>query len=553
LNYNSWTFWILLLAVLVPYWHLTHKQQNRLLLVASYVFYGFWDYRFLMLVLIATCIDFVGGLAVAGVRLPVRTLLGLVSLVIGGAALLCTGIPYAALAEAAWRLDTPAMMAALPLEWGRLKLLAGTAAGTAVYLGLVLALYRVPRPQRRQWFVALSLSANLALLGFFKYCDFFVESLQQLLDAMGMGYLGGRALGIVLPPGISFYTFQAMSYTVDVYRRHARPTRSLPDFALFVCFFPHLVAGPIMRAATLLPQVVRPRQVDAQAWEDGLFLVVMGLFKKVVIADNMAPIANRVFYAYVDGSLPGPSGAEILLGVYAFALQIYGDFSGYSAIARGISKWLGFELVINFHLPYLATSPSDFWRRWHISLSTWLRDYLYIPLGGNRHGELATYRNLMITMLLGGLWHGARWTFVAWGLYHGLILCLFPLLGIRDPVPGHTLVSRLNGALRVLVMFHLTCLGWLLFRADSLAIAARMMHDLAFNFHLGPSALPASATIVFLCGLPLLLEWALDGEQQVERLVRGSWLARGAVYTYLASMLLIFPADRAQEFIYFQF
>lgn len=553
MNYNSWTFWILFLAVLLPYWQLTHRQQNRLLLVASYVFYGFWDYRFLMLVLMATGIDFVGGLAVAGVRLPLRRLMALAGLVIAGAALLCTGISYPALLGAAVRLDAAGVAAGLPLEWSRLKVLAGTAAGTVVYLGLVEALYRLPRRPRRKWFVALSLSANLAMLGFFKYCDFFVESLQQLLDAMGMGYLGGRALGILLPPGISFYTFQAMSYTVDVYRRDARATRSLADFALFVCFFPHLVAGPIMRAATLLPQVVRPRQVDSRAWEDGLFLVAMGMFKKVVIADNMAPIANRVFWAYVDGSAAVPSGAEILLGVYAFALQIYGDFSGYSSIARGISKWLGFELVVNFHLPYLAVSPSDFWRRWHISLSTWLRDYLYIPLGGSRHGELATYRNLMITMLLGGLWHGARWTFVAWGLYHGLILCLFRLLAIRDPQPGVTLGQRLHWAARVLLMFHLTCFGWLLFRADSLAVAGRMIRDLAFNFHPGPGTLPAGALIVFFCGLPLALEWALDGEQRIERLVRGSWAVRGAVYTYLATMLLIFPADRAQEFIYFQF
>ena len=192
--------------------------------------------------------------------------------------------------------------------------------------------------------------------------------------------------------------------------------------------------------------------------------MLIGLFKKLVIADNMAPIANAVFVRFADGNTAGMSGAEVLVGVYAFAFQIYGDFSGYSSIARGISKWLGFDLVINFHKPYLAATPSDFWQRWHISLSSWLRDYLYIPLGGNRQGRLIEYRNLMITMLLGGLWHGASWTFVAWGLYHGLILCAYRSPGSARPTVG---VSRRGGLCRSCVMFHLTCLGWLLFRADN--------------------------------------------------------------------------------------
>ena len=273
--------------------------------------------------------------------------------------------------------------------------------------------------------------ANLGILGFFKYFDFFVESLATLLE--GLGFHASRpVLGIVLPAGISFYTFQAMSYTIDIYRGKTEPTRNFGDFALFVCFFPHLVAGPIMRAHTLLPQVIHPRVRSATDFREGLALVLIGLFKKLVLADNMAPIANSVFVRLADGNTAGLSGSEIMIGIYAFAFQIYGDFSGYSSIARGISKWLGFDLVINFHIPYLAVTPSDFWRRWHISLSSWLRDYLYIPLGGNRHGRLVEYRSLIITMLLGGLWHGASWTFVAWGLYHGAILCAYRLAGIRE-------------------------------------------------------------------------------------------------------------------------
>lgn len=553
MNYNSWCFWLLFLAVLLPYWRLSHKQQNWLLLVASYVFYGFWDFRFLTLVLVATVIDFIGGLGVAGIELPKRRLLALAGAIVVGVGLLCSGIAYPALLKAALHGDLTGMLRALPTKPSDFYLLAATAAGAMAYLGLVLWLYRRPTERRRKLFVAVSMTANLAILGFFKYCDFFIDNMRHLLDAMGLGCLGGTALGIVLPPGISFYTFQAMSYTVDVYRGRAKPTRSFSDFALFVCFFPHLVAGPIMRASTLLPQVVCPRRVSRRGWEEGLLLILLGMFKKIVIADNMAVIVNHVFARYAEGTGATLTGIELLMGIYAFAFQIYGDFSGYSAIARGISKWLGFELVVNFHLPYLAVSPSDFWRRWHISLSSWLRDYLYIPLGGNRHGTAATYRNLMITMLLGGLWHGANWTFVAWGFYHGLILCLFRLFNIRDPAPGGTLWQRLDRAVRAVTMFHLTCFGWFLFRVESLGTAARMISDRFTHFHLGAEAAPALAMIVFFCGLAFLLEWALDGENRLDRLMRAPWVLQGAVYTYLTTMLLFFPAEKAHEFIYFQF
>jgi D-alanyl-lipoteichoic acid acyltransferase DltB (MBOAT superfamily) len=394
--------------------------------------------------------------------------------------------------------------------------------------------------------------ANLAILGFFKYFDFFVTSAVALGRSLGVE-LHVSTLGILLPAGISFYTFQAMSYTIDIYRRHAAPTRSFSDFALFVCFFPHLVAGPIMRASTLLPQVVQPRHWKPGVAEEGLFLVAMGLFKKLVIADNLAPIANTIFGRFDAGQPAGLTGVDALIAVYAFAFQIYCDFSGYSAIARGVSKWLGFELVINFRRPYSAVSPSDFWRRWHISLSTWLRDYLYIPLGGNRGGTFATYRNLMLTMVLGGLWHGASWTFVAWGFYHGALLCVFRALGVSEEIAGGAPRARALRALRVVGMFHLVCAGWLLFRAGSFGGALAMATSIATDFRPSPTSLTALAFVAFHVLPLILLEWVTDGEDHVERLGRWPWPVEGLVYASLAAMLVLLRAPESHEFIYFQF
>jgi len=264
-------------------------------------------------------------------------------------------------------------------------------------------------PRRRKLLLAVSMVANLGFLGFFKYFNFFVDQFAVLLAALGFEP-HMPTLRIVLPVGISFYTFQTMSYVIDVYRGRLKPCGSLLDFAAFIAYFPQLVAGPIERAEHLLPQITGKRRYQAGDFEEGLYHVIIGLFKKVIIADNVAPIVNHVF------ALPANelSAGMVMLGVYAFAFQIYGDFSGYSSMAQGISKWLGITLSWNFKHPYFAKTPSDFWQRWHISLSSWLRDYLYIPLGGNRSGPRRTLINLMLTMLLGGLWHGAAWTFIIW-------------------------------------------------------------------------------------------------------------------------------------------
>lgn len=406
----------------------------------------------------------------------------------------------------------------------------------------------------RRRYLLLSLGVNLGILGVFKYYGFFSTELTRLLDVLGIPS-SIPLIHIILPVGISFYTFQALSYTIDVYRGEMRPTNRFVDFALYISFFPQLVAGPIERSSRLLPQVANPRTVTRGDFSDGLHLVLLGLFKKVVIADNMAPIVNSIFSRDVSQL----SGAECLMGVYAFAFQIYGDFSGYSAIAKGVAKWLGFDLMTNFSAPYLATSPQDFWRRWHISLSTWLRDYLYIPLGGNRGGKLFIYRNLLLTMLLGGLWHGAAWTFIAWGAFHGALLAAHRYLSERRPA-RHSVASgspialaSISNTAKVLGTFHLVCFGWLLFRAESIGQAGSMMYAIVGRFHwteLSSSILAMTALLT----VPVLLyeSWLHpNGDRSVRR--PPHWLSRGMVYSYCSLMLLFFPAPFGHDFIYFQF
>jgi alginate O-acetyltransferase complex protein AlgI len=550
-NYNTFAFWLFFLAVLACYGRLAHRGQNRLMLAASYVFYGCWDYRFLFLILISTVIDYIGGLGVAGVVLPRSRLRTLGAFLVASALVLCSGVAYAQLGHALLARDLGGALAALPHRLGAFVVPLGTLAAVVIYGQALPWLYRRPEAQRRKSFLVISMVANLAILGFFKYFDFFATSLSQLLAVAGV-HASPHTLGILLPAGISFYTFQAMSYTIDIYRGTCKPTTSFFDFALFVCFFPHLVAGPIMRAHTLLPQVTQPRTRAPHAMRDGLWLIAIGLFKKVVVADNMAVIANAVFFRFEDGTAAGVTGPEALVALYAFALQIYGDFSGYSSIARGISKFFGYELAINFDLPYSAQSPSDFWRRWHISLSSWLRDYLYIPLGGNRGGPARQYRNLILTMLLGGLWHGANWTFVAWGLYHGLLLAAFRALGVPDiVVPGRHLALRRAG--RIVVMFQLTCLGWLLFRADSFTSAASMLHLMATNVTVTPTVISAVFFMAILAAPVLLLEQLMGGERNLDRFLTIRAPLRGLAYAYVVLMVLFFHAERAVDFIYFQF
>jgi D-alanyl-lipoteichoic acid acyltransferase DltB (MBOAT superfamily) len=404
-------------------------------------------------------------------------------------------------------------------------------------------------PGRRRVALILSLLYNFGMLGVFKYFNFFEDTLVRLAALAGW-HIDAVTLDVVLPIGISFYTFMTVSYVIDVYRRDIEPTTHPLDFALFVAYFPHLVAGPILRASLLLPQIARPRRITAAGSWEGLWLIGWGCFQKMFVADNLAKLVDAVY-----GPTASPGGLDVLFATYAFALQIYGDFAGYSNIARGVSKLLGIELNINFLFPYFVASPQAFWRNWHISLSTWLRDYLYIPLGGNRGSTLATYRNLLLTMVLGGLWHGAAWTFVLWGAYQGVALVVaraiaaVPALRTLAP-PGPNWVRVALG----LLMFHVTCYGWLIFRAESAGQVWRFSREVFTD--LAPSAATWNSL-----GLPLVEIAAPFLLVHIYQARRGSELApmslpvaaRYAVYGALFYLVLLFGNFEGAQFIYFQF
>ncbi|MBU0979506.1 MAG: MBOAT family protein [Nanoarchaeota archaeon] len=330
-----------------------------------------------------------------------------------------------------------------------------------------LLIHRAKSAARRKHYLLLSIVTNLSLLGFFKYYNFFAANLVTLLNTIGLDW-NFSTLNIILPIGISFYTFQTMSYTIDIYRRKFEPTRNIIDFSLFVAYFPQLIAGPIERARRLLPLIQAKKRFAAIEWREGMYLFIYGLVKKVVFADSAGRIVESVFMA------PEPSGAQVLIAAYAFAIQIYCDFSGYSNMARGISHFFGMKLSTNFNLPYLATNPSDFWRRWHITLSSWVKDYLYIPLGGRRSrlfGMVALY----ITWALMGLWHGAAWTFVVWGVYWGFLIMLYRVIKRLGVVPK----ARIFKPITIFLMFHLTCFSWIIFRSQSMGQAIQMFKALA--------------------------------------------------------------------------
>jgi alginate O-acetyltransferase complex protein AlgI len=403
----------------------------------------------------------------------------------------------------------------------------------------------------RRFFLLLSLGANLGILGYFKYGEFLLGNFTALMKAIGIDHAPPE-WNVILPVGISFYTFQTMAYSLDVYLRRAAPTKSPLDFALFVTFFPQLVAGPIVRPSQLVPQFAEPKQATRQQFFWGVALIIIGLFEKVVLADSfLAPAADGAFGH--EGAL---APLDAWTGVLAFSGQIFFDFSGYSTTAIGTALCLGFALPNNFLYPYAAIGFSDFWRRWHISLSTWLRDYLYIPLGGNQKGSVRTYINLMITMLLGGLWHGASWNFVWWGVYHGGWLALERALGIgRDGARR----SRALDPLRWAVCFYLTLLGWILFRVgDPAALAYCVRKFVLFDGHLALSNLGLGAVNPFLVAL---VGAGFAAAHLFSHRVGGvaGWLdrrgraARVAVYAAAAAVLtLLWPAGET-AFIYFQF
>lgn len=470
--FNSFEYAVFLPLVIALYRPLGLRNQNRLLLVASYVFYGFFDWRFLGLMWLSTLVDYQVGRALA----------------------------------------------------------------------------READDARRRRIFLVSLVVNLGILGFFKYANFFSASANEFLGRVGL-HGDFPTLRVLLPIGISFYTFHGISYTFDVYRRHIRPANGLLTFACFVAYFPQLVAGPIGRAHVQLPQIERPRPKPTRDdVRSALFLVLLGLFKKVAIADALAPFVNEAF-----GRAHSASGPSLLIGVYCFALQIYGDFSGYTDIARGSSRLFGIELLNNFDQPYLSRSVTEFWRRWHISLSNWLRDYLYIPLGGNRRGEGAMYRNLMITMVLGGLWHGAAWTFVVWGALHGAFLVVERVRGIDRGASREPTAWRWRTDLvPTLVTFHLVSLAWVFFRAASFGEAFDVVRGIV-TWRGGAVDSDAVVLLVLAAVAVITIDLIQRNGRSEAAVLRWPSAARGLAFGSMLVPILVFSGGTPVQFIYFQF
>ena len=467
--FNSIPF-LFFCAILFPLYYLSpFRRQNLILLVASYIFYGWWDWRF-------------------------------------------TGLLFATTAADFW---------------------------------LAQKISQTEEPALRKGLLIGSMTLNLAVLGIFKYYNFFATSLEASLHGIGL-HPDWPTLHVVLPLGISFYTFLSMSYTIDVYRRELAPANRFSDFALFVSYFPHLVAGPIVRASYLLPQCANPRIIQPREVVNGLWLILVGLVKKIVIADHLSAIANAGFTSQTAPI----ADANAWWFVLAFTFQIYGDFSGYSDMARGLAKTMGFELPLNFRAPYLVGDASEFWKHWHISLSTWLRDYLYIPLGGNRNGR--AYRNLMLTMFLGGLWHGAGFAYILWGVYHGALLAI---QRAWSEWTGAKFTAR--GGLRlgqIFLFFGLTCIGWLIFRAGSCPPEIRQ-DLLVWNYlhamiTFPSGVLPVARTILILGALGIGFQLT---HHHSDRFVDWphQWQAVG-VCTGLV-LLCVMGVFQGSQFIYFQF
>lgn len=481
--FNSIDFAIFLPVVFLLYWFVTNqnlKAQNLLVVLASYVFYGWWDWRFLSLILISTMVDYFVGLG----------------------------------------------------------------------------LLKQKKPQKRKLLLWLSILVNLGFLGFFKYYNFFLENFIEAFSILGYK-MKADTMNIVLPVGISFYTFQTLSYTIDVYKRKLEPTRDFIAFAAFVSFFPQLVAGPIERAKNLLPQFYRKRNFDYSKATDGLRQILWGLFKKVVIADTAAVFVNAIFANH-----PAYSGSELLLGGIFFAFQIYGDFSGYSDIAIGTARLFGFDLMRNFAFPYFSRDIAEFWRRWHISLSTWFRDYLYIPLGGSRVNNLLKIRNIFVIFVVSGFWHGASWTFIAWGFLNALYF--LPLMLFErnrkniEIVANNNYLPSFRELAGILTTFALTVLAWIFFRAENIGHAFDYLSGIfSETLFTTPdlSKLGDSLMLYIFLAMFILIEWIGRKEEYALSKVRFVQYRplRWLVYSLLVFIIFMYTPTKESPFIYFQF
>jgi alginate O-acetyltransferase complex protein AlgI len=473
--FNSLTFFVFLAIVLPLFFILRGRAQLLLSLVASYVFYGWWDWRFLGLIALSTVVDFGLGLWIGGTE----------------------------------------------------------------------------DPRRRKALLITSLVLNLGLLGYFKYCNFFLDSFRAMANQMGYSP-STEMLDIILPVGISFYTFQSLSYTLDVYSREIKAERSLLKYATFVAFFPQLVAGPIVRAIDFLPQMHVTHRFHRVRALSGAAQMTLGFFKKLVVADSAGLVVETIF------AEPGVhTSIGLMVGVVFYAFQIYGDFSGYSDIAIGLARVMGFEFPENFRYPYISQSFSEFWTRWHISLSSWLRDYLYIPMGGNRQGTTKTYRNLMVTMLLGGLWHGASWKFVIWGGLHGIYLVFqrfFSWVASRL-FPNVSVPRWIKAPLLITLVFTLTCLAWIFFRARDVPQAMEIITRILQFDSLDPRTIRNQTHVargMLAIAILLILEAVHRRYDLHTRILRNPYFAAFmfAAGFWVIAMLGTFGN---QQFIYFQF
>jgi D-alanyl-lipoteichoic acid acyltransferase DltB (MBOAT superfamily) len=476
--FHSIDFALFLPIVFVLYWFVCRqsiKAQNILLLLASYVFYGWWDWRFLGLIIFSTGLDFVVAQAIA----------------------------------------------------------------------------ESPHKNRQKLWLWVSLSLNLGLLCVFKYFNFFIDNFVAAFNLLGYN-IPESNLNLILPVGISFYTFQTLSYTIDVYRGKMQASKDFIAFAAFVAFFPQLVAGPIERASHLLPQFLDKRPFDAAKATDGLRQILWGLVKKIVIADNCAEYANQIFNHSGE-----QNGMTLLLGAMFFAFQIYGDFSGYSDIAIGVARLFGFDLMRNFAFPYFSRDIAEFWRRWHISLTTWFRDYLYIPLGGSRGNKLLTARNTLIIFLVSGFWHGANWTFVYWGAFHAVLFLPLLLTGKHrnqlNTVAAASSLPTLRELFQMLLTFISVCLGWIFFRSTDLPQALDIFSTI-FSASLFSKPHYWSTEIGMVLAGFVLLEWRGRLTQHPLAVIGMGWSRplRWGFYCLLLLLLWYF-AGTPQEFIYFQF
>jgi D-alanyl-lipoteichoic acid acyltransferase DltB (MBOAT superfamily) len=480
--FNSIEFAIFLPVVFLIYWFVVSrnlKLQNAFLLVASYFFYGWWDWRFLSLLAFSSFVDYFVGLGLS----------------------------------------------------------------------------RIQEKKTRRLLLTASIVTNLAFLGFFKYFNFFAESFADAFTLLGTPIEASR-LNIILPVGISFYTFQTLSYTIDVYKGKLEPTKSMIDFFVFVSFFPQLVAGPIERATNLLPQVTQPRKFDYDKAMDGARQILWGLFKKIVIADNCARHVNIIF-----GNYESYSGSTLVLGVIFFAFQIYGDFSGYSDIAIGTSRLLGFNLMRNFAFPYFSRDIAEFWRRWHISLSTWFRDYVYIPLGGSRGNMAMKVRNTLIVFMVSGFWHGANWTFIVWGainalLFLPLILTNRNRIYLETPAQGRLFPSP-REAVNIAFTFGMTLFAWIFFRAPTLGDAFGYIQGIFSRSILSVPWFPGireSLVPLVMIVLFVIIEWlGRDREYAIQDFGKSSRPVVRWALAYILSMVIFLYGGQQQDFIYFQF